>query len=80
MERTSKVSWVRRPFHIFNHSTREGIKFSVKFSILFVGSFIALWALLEVKRYYNIDVIPGYDSPVDDAYGAARGTIVEFFK
>jgi len=36
--------------------------------------------LLEVKRYYNIDVIPNYDSPVDDMYGTLIGTISEFFK
>ncbi len=36
--------------------------------------------LLEIKRYYNIDVIPNYDSPVDDIYGSLIGTISEFFK
>lgn len=38
---------------------------------------ILVLALLEIKRYYNIDVIPGYDSSVDDVYGAARGTLSE---
>tara|TARA_R110002050_G_scaffold49886_3_gene115646 strand:- start:840 stop:1097 length:258 start_codon:yes stop_codon:yes gene_type:complete len=55
------------------------------FSFLFKSAGLILWfvvfllALLEIKRYYNIDVIPGYDSSVDDVYGAARGTLSELF-
>jgi hypothetical protein len=55
------------------------------FSFLFKSAGLILWfvvfllALLEIKRYYNIDVIPGYDSSVDDIYGAARGTLSELF-
>lgn len=41
---------------------------------------ILFLALLEIKRYYNIDLIPGYDSSLDDLYGAARGTFSDFFK
>jgi hypothetical protein len=40
---------------------------------------VFLFALLEIKRYYNIDIIPGYDSSVDDIYGAARGTLSGLF-
>jgi hypothetical protein len=40
---------------------------------------VLVLALLEIKRYYNIDLIPGYNSAVDDVYGAARGTLSEFF-
>lgn len=36
---------------------------------------ICLLALLEIKRYFNIDLIPGYDSAIDDVYGAVRGSI-----
>ena len=36
---------------------------------------ICLLMLLEIKRYFNIDFIPGYDSAIDDVYGAMRGTI-----
>ncbi|MEQ9263166.1 MAG: hypothetical protein RLP14_08400 [Owenweeksia sp.] len=59
---------------------RENIGIIFKSSGLLVWFFIFLFALLEVKQYYNIDVIPGYNSSVDDAYGAAKGTISEFFK
>lgn len=38
---------------------------------------ICVLALLEIKRYFNIDLIPGYDSAIDDMYGAVRGTISE---
>ncbi len=41
---------------------------------------ICLLMLLEIKRYFNIDFIPGYDSAIDDAYGAMRGTITNLRK
>ncbi len=67
---------------------RKQIKFNIwdNFLIVFKGSglliwiVIFFWTLLEVKQYYNIDVIPGYNSSVDDFYGAVKGTISEFFK
>lgn len=55
------------------------------FSILFKSSGLIVWfvifilALLELKRYYNIDIVPGYNSSLDDAYGAMRGGLSELF-
>jgi hypothetical protein len=55
------------------------------FSFLFKSAGLLVWfvvfalALLEVKQYYNIDIIPGYDSSVDDVYGAIRGFFSELF-
>jgi hypothetical protein len=59
---------------------RENVGVLVKSSGLLIWFIIFLLALLEIKRYYNIDVIPGYDSSVDDAYGFMRGTLSEFFR
>ena len=75
-----KPSLIRRPFHYFNFSIRECIKIGLKFIVVIAWLGIFLLALLEVKRYYNIDVIPGYNSSVDNAYGAARGTLSGFFR
>lgn len=58
---------------------KDAFGFFFKSAGLIVWFVIFLLALLEIKRYYNIDVIPGYDSSVDDIYGAARGTLSEFF-
>ncbi len=58
----------------------ESISLAFKGSGLLVWIVIFFWTLLEVKQYYNIDVIPGYNSSVDDFYGAVKGTISEFFK
>jgi citrate lyase alpha subunit len=80
MSSNYKPSLIRRPFHYFNFSIREYIKFIVKGAMVIAWLMVFLLALLEVKRYYNIDVIPGYNSSVDDAYGAARGTITGFFR
>lgn len=52
----------------------------IKSSGLFVWFIVFILALLEIKRYYNIDLIPGYDSSVDDVYGFVRGSISEFAK
>lgn len=46
----------------------------------FIFIFFFLFLLLELKRYYSIDLIPGYDSPIDDLYGAMKGIISEFLK
>lgn len=59
---------------------KENISIAFKSSGLILWFVIFVLALLEVKQYYNIDVIPGYDSSVDDAYGAVKGTVSEFFK
>ncbi len=55
------------------------------FSYLFKSAGLIVWvivfglALLEIKQYYHIDLIPGYDSAVDDVYGAIRGFLSELF-
>lgn len=36
---------------------------------------IFLFTILEVKRYFNIDFIPGYNSALDDVYNAVRNVI-----
>lgn len=56
----------------------ENIAIVIKGSTLLLWFILFILALLEIKRYYDIDVIPGYDSSVDDVYGAVRGTLSEF--
>lgn len=58
----------------------EDTKIVLEIIYVFVFLFFFLFLLLELKRYYAIDIIPGYDSPVDDLYGAMKGIISEFFK
>ena len=58
----------------------ENLSIILKSSGFLIWLVVFVLALLEVKQYYNIDVIPGYDSSVDDFYGALKGTISEFFK
>jgi hypothetical protein len=66
-------------------SNKKALLLRDSFSILFKSAGLIVWfivflfALLEIKRYYNIDIIPGYDSSVDDIYGAARGTLSGLF-
>lgn len=60
--------------------TFDGVGIVLKSTAVGVWMVVLLLTLLEVKRYYNIDVIPGYDSPIDDAYGAVRGTLSNILK
>ncbi len=54
-------------------------KLMIKFAYTIGITAMAVLMLLEIKRYYNIDVFPGYDSNVDDVYGAIRGALSELF-
>lgn len=58
----------------------EDVKIVLEIIYVIVFLFFFLFLLLELKRYYSIDVFPGYDTPVDDLYGAMKGLISEFFK
>lgn len=58
---------------------QDSFSFLFKSAGLLIWFFVFLLALLEIKRYYNIDLIPGYDSSVDDVYGWIRGNLSEFF-
>lgn len=62
------------------NEVRSVFDFLFKSVGLIVWFVVLVLALLEIKRYYNIDLIPGYDSAVDDVYGAARGTLSDWFK
>lgn len=59
---------------------QDGFSVLIKSSGLIVWFVIFVLALLEIKRYYNIDIIPGYNSSLDDVYGAMRGSLSELFK
>lgn len=59
---------------------KDGLSVLIKSSGLIVWFVIFVLALLEIKRYYNIDIIPGYNSSLDDVYGAMRGSLSELFK
>jgi hypothetical protein len=32
---------------------------------LLLWSTMIFWLLIEIKQYYNIDLLPGFDTPVD---------------
>lgn len=55
-------------------------------NIIFKTTGVIVWFcvlvlfLLEIKRYFNIDLIPGYDSTFESVYGSMRGSIVNGVK
>ncbi len=55
----------------------ENVSLIFKTTGMITWFIICVMALLEIKRYFNLDLIPGYDSAIDDMYGAVRGTITE---
>ncbi len=53
----------------------DGISTVVKITGILVWCFVLLLTLLELKRYFNFDLIPGYDSAIDDVYSSIRGAV-----
>lgn len=53
----------------------ETVNIIVKTTGAITWFLIFLLTILEVKRYFNIDFIPGYNSAVDDVYNTVRNTI-----
>ncbi|WP_417589470.1 hypothetical protein [Owenweeksia hongkongensis] len=66
-----------------NDTLLFNIKETVKIVIKFLG--ITTWivifgmALLEIKQYYNIDVIPGVDTSIEEVYSAVFSGVSQYF-
>jgi hypothetical protein len=56
---------------------RENFQILLKTTGVLVWIFILILTLMEIKRYYNIDLIPGYDSSFEQVYGSMRGGITK---
>lgn len=82
---TLSLNRLKRAFRDNWPSTREERWAMVKenFQILVKTLGILAWicililTLMEIKRYYNIDLIPGYDSAFEQVYGSVRGGITK---
>ncbi|MDZ7848283.1 MAG: hypothetical protein U5L96_16840 [Owenweeksia sp.] len=55
----------------------ENLQILVKTTGMITWLVILILALMEVKRYYNIDLIPGYNSAFEEVYGSVRGSITK---
>ncbi len=55
-------------------SSKQVIDFA-KFSYLAVVMVLLLCAVVELKHIYNIDIFPGIDTPIDNAYFAGKDQI-----
>ncbi len=60
-----------KPSLLFN--LKEGAKITIKFIGILTWLVVFGMALLEVKHYYNIDVIPGVDTSIEDVYSFVFG-------
>lgn len=56
---------------------KENFQILLKTAGILTWIFILILTLMEIKRYYNIDLIPGYDSSFEQVYGAMRGGITK---
>jgi len=56
---------------------KENLQIILKTTGLLTWIFILILALMEIKRYYNIDIIPGYDSSFEQVYGSMRSGITK---
>ena len=56
---------------------KENFQILLKTAGILTWLVIVVLTLMEIKRYYNIDVIPGYDSSFEQVYGSVRGGITK---
>lgn len=60
-------------------NVKETIKIIIKFLGITVWIVVFGMALLEVKQYYNIDVIPGVNTSVEDLHSAIFSGVMKYF-
>ena len=56
---------------------KENTQILIKTAGILTWLVIFVLFLMEVKRYYNIDVFPGYNSNFEEVYGSVRGGITK---
>ena len=56
---------------LFN--VKEGAKIIIKMAGIITWLIVLGMALLEIKRYYNIDVLPGVNTSIEDVYDFVFG-------
>ncbi len=59
---------------------RENFKIVFKFVMVCVWSVVFIFTLFEIKDYYDIDVIPGVNTSIDDIYASAKGGMSNIFR
>lgn len=55
-------------------STRSILDFA-KFSYIALVMVLLLCAVVELKQIFNVDIFPGIDTPIDNAYFAGKNQI-----
>ena len=50
----------------------DGVSTFFKITGMLVWFIIFVLTLLELKRYFDVDIFPGYDGAIDDAYNSLR--------
>lgn len=58
---------------------KETVKISVKFLGIVAWMIVLGMTLLEVKQYYNIDLIPGVNTSVEDLHSVVFSGITKYF-
>lgn len=56
---------------------KENFQILIKTMGVLTWLVIFFLTLMEIKRYYNIDVFPGYNSNFEEVYGSVRGGITK---
>ena len=47
-----------------------------KYSYLALVMILVLFAIVELKNIFNIDILPGIDTPIDNAYVAGKDQVM----
>ncbi|WP_417612509.1 hypothetical protein [Owenweeksia hongkongensis] len=78
---------MKKQLNITSSESKATLRFNIKESAKIVIKFLGIttWivifgmALLEIKQYYNIDVIPGVNTSIEDLHSAVFSGISKYF-
>lgn len=57
--------------------TLDSILDFAKYSYLAMVMILVLFAIVELKNIFNIDILPGIDTPIDNAYFAGKDQVMD---
>ncbi|AEV33708.1 hypothetical protein Oweho_2746 [Owenweeksia hongkongensis DSM 17368] len=78
---------MKKPLNLSSSESKATLRFNIKESVKIVIKFLGIttWivifamTLLEIKQYYNIDVIPGVNTSIEDLHSAVFSGVSKFF-
>jgi hypothetical protein len=71
----SQLSLKNKGEIVFSKTLKSILDFA-KYSYLAMVMILVLFAIVELKNIYNIDILPGIDTPIDNAYFSGKEQVM----